>query len=240
MFGHAAPGKDVADFSHGQHIQPCAGQGIQHGGGRRGQGEVMAAGCAAKVFGTGSLKGAGDDASHAVFSREHGTGRTAIFVQLFHRDHRFVGRYLKYGVRRRIDDQCSGAQVFFAVIPQHLGPGIRPVAQNTAAGDMLKFPNDFGREAVGVGGQRRGALHPGNLPVADGGVLSAGTFPQTGKGTDGGGVWQKHICTVQIKQPHAGQIGAVEILILSDGTQSVGAAVAKVSGVRRLSDAEGI
>ena len=59
-----------------------------------------------------------------------------------------------------------------------------------------------------IGGQRRGAFHPRNLPVANGGIFAHRALLQAGKGANGLGLRLLRLHAVQMEQAQTCQIGA--------------------------------
>ena len=108
------------------------------------------------------------------------------------------------------------------------------------AGLLLIFPDQLLREALGEGGQRLRADHTGDLPVADGGILAHALLLQAGKGTDGGRAFFSGRHAVDVEQAQLLQVGAVEIGVRCNGTQRVGARIAKGGRVRLGADAKAI
>ena len=106
------------------------------------------------------------------------------------------------------------------------------------AGLFLKLMDEAVREALREGGQGFRADHTGDFPVADGGILAHALLLQAGKGTGGCIDPFAGSHAVDVEQAQIAQVGAVEIRVLCDGTQSVGALVAKRRGVRLCADAE--
>ena len=108
------------------------------------------------------------------------------------------------------------------------------------AGLLLIFPDQFLREALGEGGQRLRADHTGDLPVADGGILAHALLLQAGKGSRRGIRFLPCGHAVNVEQAQLAQIGAIEIGVVRNGTQGVGACIAKGSGIRLCADAKAV
>ena len=106
------------------------------------------------------------------------------------------------------------------------------------AGLFRKFADEGVREAVGEGRQRLRADHTSDLPVADRGVLAHALLLQAGKCADGCAAFFTGGHTVNVEHSQLLQVGAVEIGMLGNGTQRVGARIAKSGGVRLCADAE--
>ena len=108
------------------------------------------------------------------------------------------------------------------------------------AGLLLILPDQLLREALGEGGQRLRADHTGDLPVADGGILAHALLLQAGEGR------RRDIrlfpCghAVNVEQTQLAQIGTVEIGVVRNGTQGVGACIAEGGGVRLCADAKAV
>ena len=64
--------------------------------------------------------------------------RGACLVELGQRDDVLVGRDLQHRVGRRVHDQVAGLHVALAEVVDHLGAGVRPVAQRPAAGRLAR------------------------------------------------------------------------------------------------------
>ena len=108
------------------------------------------------------------------------------------------------------------------------------------AGLFLKLVDELCGEALREGGQRLRAHHTGDLPVADGGVLAHALLLQAGKGTGGSGGLFPGGHTVDVEQAQLLQVGAVEVGMLCNGSQRVGALVAKSGGIRLCADAKAV
>ena len=84
-----------------------------------------------------------------------------------------VGGDLQHRVGRRVEDQLAGAQVMLGPeLLDDLGAAGGLVAAEAQARGLLDGGDDLGREAVGVGRQRRRRHHAHELPVAGGRVLA--------------------------------------------------------------------
>ncbi len=108
------------------------------------------------------------------------------------------------------------------------------------AGLLLILPDQLLREALGEGGQRLRADYTGDLPVADGGILAHALLLQAGKGSRRGIRLFPCGHAVNVEQAQLAQIGAIEIGVVRNGTQGVGACIAKGSGVRLCADAKAV
>ena len=67
-----------------------------------------------------------------------------------------MGCHLEHRIGRSVDDPLSSIQMLLAVIPDHIGAGVRQIAQAATAGGLLEGLQDVFRETVGVSGQRIG------------------------------------------------------------------------------------
>ena len=108
------------------------------------------------------------------------------------------------------------------------------------AGLFLKLVDEAVGESVREGGQGFRADDARNFPVADGGILAHALLLQTGEGAGGGGVLFTGGHAVDVEQSELFQIGAVEVGVLGDGAEGVGALIAKGGGVRLCTDAEAV
>ena len=185
-------------------------------------------------------EGACDHAAHTVLALEHFAGDLAVAVELMHRHQLFVGGHLKYAVGAGIDDKGVFFHGLLAIILQHLRAGIGLVAQHLVAGLFLKLVDERLREALRKGGQRFGADNARDLPVADGGILAHALLLQAGKGANG--CIGLFACRDAVDVEHAepAQIGAVEVRVLCNGTQGVGALVTKGGGIRLCTDPKAV
>ena len=182
----------------------------------------------------------GDDAAHAVLAFQHLAGDLAVAVQLVYRHQLLVGRHLENAVGAGVDDEGVLLHRLFTVVLEHLRAGIGLVAEHLVAGLFLERMDQLLREAVGEGGQRFRADDTGDLPMADGGILAHALLLQPGKGTHRsvGLLPRRH--AVDVEQAQLLQVGAVEIRVLRDCTEGVGARIAKGGGVRLCADAKAV
>ena len=199
----------------------------------------MAVGGALEVGGAGPHKGARDHTAHRMGAGEHPAGDLAVAVQLLHRHNGLVGRDLEYAVGAGVDDQSAGAQMLLAVVADDVGAGVGQVADDLAPGETLKFFDHLGRESVRIGGQRLGAHHTGDLPVADGGVLAAAALLQTAK--------RAQRCRRRIagrfgdvEHSQRRQGGRVKIGVAGTRAQCVGTFIGKIGGVGRMAHAKAV
>ena len=236
----APAGEDIMDLAHRQGVQPRPGNGIQHGFGRRLQGEVMAVGGTAEGFGGGAHIGPGNDPSHAVLPGENRPGLAAGVIQLLQRDQLLLSRHLEDGVGGGIDDPLSGFQLLLAVVPDHLRAGIGQIAQPAPAGLAFKFLQNLLWEALGIGGQRLGGHHAADLPVADGGVLAHGGLPEPGHRTGGGIRLRQAVHAVDAAKARSDHMGDVENAGGLAGAQGVHPHVPELLRIGHGADAEGI
>ena len=200
----------------------------------------MAVGGAVEGIRAVAQEGAGDHTTYAVLALEHFPGDLAVAVQFLHRHKLLVGGHLKNAVGAGIDDEGVFPHGLLAVVLQHLRAGIGLVAQHLVAGLLLIFPDQFLREALGEGGQRLRADHTGDFPVADGGILAHALLLQAGKGSRRGIRLFPCGHAVNVEQAQLAQVGAIEIGVVRNGTQGVGACIAKGSGVRLCADAKAV
>ena len=240
LFGHTLAVKDIVDLAHGDHILTGILQQIQHGGAGRLQAQVVAVGGAVEGIRAVAKEGAGDHTTHTVLALEHFPGDLAVAVQFLHRHKLLVGGHLKNAVGAGIDDEGVFPHGLLAVVLQHLRAGIGLVAQHLVAGLLLILPDQLLREALGEGGQRLRADHTGDFPVADGGILAHALLLQAGKGSRRGIRLFPCGHAVNVEQAQLAQVGAIEIGVVRNGTQGVGACIAKGSGVRLCADAKAV
>jgi hypothetical protein len=149
-------------------------------------GEVLA------VF--GALEGAGfsderagDDAADAQGVAQ-AAGDVAIAVE-FGDGHDFlVGGDLEDAVGGGVADQRAGLHVFFAEFVEDGGAAGGLVADELAAGFLLKGGDQVGGERVHQGEVVEAGIHfeAGDFPVAGDGVLAVGHFAHGAPGGDGG------------------------------------------------------
>ena len=240
LFGHTLAVKNIVDLAHSDHVLTGVFQQIQHGGAGRLQAQVVAVGGAVKGVGTVAKEGAGDHTTHAVLALEHFPGDLTVAVQLVHRHQFFVGSHLKNAVSAGVDDEGVFPHGLFAIVLQYLRAGIGLVAQYLMAGFLLVLPDQLLRKALGEGGQRLRADYTGDLPVADGGILAHALLLQAGKGSRRGIRFLPCGHAVNVEQTQLTQIGAIEIGVVRNGTQGVGACIAKGSGVRLCANAKAV
>ena len=164
----------------------------------------------------------------------------ADLIQLFHRDDGLVRSDLEHTVGGGVDDECAGFHVLLAVVADDVGAGIGLVAQNLIAGFGGERIQQLLRETVREGGQRLRADHTGDLPVADGGILAHALLLQAGKGSRRGIRFLPCGHAVNVEQAQLAQIGAIEIGVVRNGTQGVGACIAKGSGIRLCANAKAV
>ena len=200
----------------------------------------MAVGGAVEGLRRAAQEGAGDDAAHAVFALQHRAGDLAIAVQLMHRHQLLVRSHLKDAVGAGVNDEGILPHGLLAVIPEHLCAGIGLVAEHLVAGLFLERMDEFLREAVREGGQRFRADHTGDLPMADGGILAHALLLQAGKGPRRGSGLLPCRHTVDVEQAELLQIGAVKVRVLCNGTEGIGARVAKGGCIRLCADAKAV
>ena len=135
----------------------------------------MSSGCSC-IISVFSHKGAGDHSAYSVFSLKHFSCNFTIAIKFFHRHNVLMSSNLEHTVRRSVYNQLSGFYVFIPVIFYHFCSGIRLIAQHAPPCFFGKFFQHFLGEAVGIGRKGIGRVHTGNLPMPDGGILSAGCF----------------------------------------------------------------
>ena len=157
-----------------------------------------------------------------------------------HRHKLLVGGDLKHAVGAGVDDEGILLHGLLAVVLQHLCAGVGLIAEDFVAGLFLELVDEAVREAVREGGQRLGADDTGNLPVADGGILAHALLLQAGKGSRRGIRLFPCGHAVNVKQAQLAQVGAIEIGVVRNGTQGVGACIAKGSGVRLCTNAKAV
>ena len=200
----------------------------------------MAVGGAVEGLRRAAQEGAGDDAAHAVFALQHRAGDLAVTVQFVHRHQLLVRGHLKHAVGAGVADEGILPHGLLAVVLQHLRAGVRLVAQHLVAGLFLERMDEFLREAVREGGQRFRADHTGDLPMTDGGILAHALLLQAGKGPRRGSGLLPCRHTVDVEQAELLQIGAVKVRVLCNGTEGIGARVAKGGCIRLCADAKAV
>ena len=240
LFGDAFAIKNIKDLADRNDVLACVLQQVQHGGTGRLQAQIVPVGGAVEGVCGAAQEGTCDDTAHAVFALEHLTGNFAVTVQFVHRHQLFIGRHLEHAVGAGVDDEGILPHGLLAIVFQHLGAGVGLVAQHLVAGLLLKFVNETLREAVREGGQRLGADHAGDLPVTDGGILAHALLLQAGKSADGGIRLFPGGHAVQVEHSQPAQVGAVEVGVLCNGTQRIGALIAKCGGIRLCADAKAV
>ena len=240
LLGHTLTVEDVKDLTNSDHIPASVLQQIQHGGAGRLEAQVVAVGGAVEGIRSVAQEGACDHAAHAVLALEHLAGDLAVAVQLMHRHQLFVGGHLKYAVGTGVDDKGVFFHGLLAVILQHLRTGIGLVAQHLVAGLFLKLVDERLREALRKGGQRFGADNARDLPVTDGGILAHALLLQAGKGADGRCGLFACGHAINVEHAHLLQVGAVEVGMFCNGTQGVGALIAKGGGIRLCANAKAV
>ena len=184
MLRRAPARKNIVDLAHGNGIQSCFLYRIQEGFSRRLQREIVPVG-STLIAAALPYKGAGDHPANTVPALQDLPGCAAICVQLLRRNHILMGGDLKHRIRRGIHDQVSGTDMLIAVLLNNRCPGPGGICQHAPAGCLTERLQHFLRETIGIGRQRIRRNQTGDLPVADGGVLTHGRFRQTGIGTGG-------------------------------------------------------
>ena len=240
FFRHALAVEDVENFADRDDVPARVLQQVQHGLARRLEAQVVAVGGAVEGIGSMAEEGACDDAAHAVLALQHLAGNFAIAVQLMHRHKLLVCGNLEHAVGAGVDDEGILPHGLLAVVLQHLCAGVGLVAEHLMAGLFLKLVDEAVGEAVREGGQGLRADDARNFPVADGGILAHALLLQAGEGAGGGGVLFTGGHAVDVEQTELFQIGAVEVGVLGDGAEGVGALIAKGGGVRLCTDAEAV
>ena len=233
-------GENVVNLAHGQAVQPRRLYGVQHGFFRRLQRKVVAVGRALEaVLGVAHV-GAGNHPADAVLPLQNFPRLAAGVVQLLQGDPLLMRRHLKHGVGGGVDDPLAGFALLLAVVPDDVGAGIGQIAQHAPAGLLLEGVQNLPGKTVGEGGQGLGGDHTGDFPMADGGVLAHGAFPQPGEGAGGGGGLRQAGHAVDVAQSRGGHVGNVQLLGGGAGTQGIDPHVPEGFRVGHRADAEGI
>ena len=233
-------GENVVDLAHGQAVQPRRLYGVQHGLLRRLQRKVVTVGRALEAVLRVAHIGAGDHPADAILSLQNLPRLAAGIVQLLQGNPFLVRRHLKHGIGGGVDDPLAGLALLLAVVPDDVGAGIGQVAQDAPAGLLLEGVQNLFGEAVGEGGQGLGGDHTGDFPMADGGVLAHGAFPQPGERAGGGGGLRQAGHAVDVAQSRGGHVGNVQLLGGGAGTQGIDPHVPEGLRVGHRADAEGI
>ena len=243
--GDALAYEDIGDLAHGDRVQTRFLDGIQHGGGGRQDGVVVAAGGA--LEGGCALKGAGDDAAHGVlavpFVGQHIPRDLADAVQLLDGHLVLVCGDLEDAVGGGVDNQLARGQMLLAVVADDVGARVGLVAEYPvarAAGELGKY---LGGKALGIGGQGIGGDDAGYLPVSDGGVLTARGLGHAGVGAHGSGLAHKvggvgH--TVDVEKAQLLHGGASKGGVVADGSEGVASLVVPFVCVGHFPDAEAV
>ena len=151
-----------------------------------------------------------------------------------------MGSDLKNGIGGSVDDPLSGFQLFRTIVPDHIGAGIRQIAQNAPSGLALKFIQYLFGKAMRIGGQRVGRYHARNLPVPDGRILAHGGFRQSCDCPRGCRRLRQIIHAVKISQSRLQQIRDGEFRRTGAGAKGIHPHIPEGRRVRHLSDAAGI
>ena len=97
-----------------------------------------------------------------------------------------VGRDLKNGIGRRVDDRLAGPDVLFAELLDDLGAARGMIAENAGHRRLRnKFIDNAWRKTVWKGRKRLLQNDPGHLPVAGGRVLAVRLERAFSKAADG-------------------------------------------------------
>ena len=145
---------------------------------------------------------------------------------------------LKNAVRRGVDDQRPGAQMFFSIVANNIGARIGLVTEHAAPGQLGEACNERVWEAVREGRQGGGGDKTGDFPVSDGGVFAHGRLPHAGKRRAGRGNASAY--TFYIEKSERGEVRAVESGVAADAAQGVAALIAEMCRVGRGADAHGV
>ncbi len=87
-------------------------------------------------------------------------------------EHIVVRCDLHHRVGRGVEDQFPGAQVVLAIVLEHLGAAVGPVAAEARTCRVLELRHHLVRETVGVGRKRDLRNHTHQLPVPGDGFLA--------------------------------------------------------------------
>ena len=151
-----------------------------------------------------------------------------------------MGCHLEHAVCAGVDDERILLHRLLTVVPQHLGAGIRLIAQHFMAGLALELLDQRIRESLREGGQRLGADHTCDLPMANGGILAHALLLQACKGAGGGRVLLPYSHAVQVKETQLAQVGAIKVGVAGNGRQGIGPLVPKSSSVRLCANAKAV
>ncbi len=158
----------------------------------------------------------GNDPPHTVASGQDLPGHPAIIIQGLHGHHRLMGCNLEYAVRGSIDDQVPRAHMLLPIVLNHLGTGVRPVAQDATACLLPKGGQHLLRESIRIGGQGIFRNESCNLPVPDGSIFPSGSLRHTGNpgcmaiGKTGNPAAFCHLHAIYLEKPHPLQVRQVE------------------------------
>ena len=123
-----------------------------------------------------------------------------------------MGGDLEHAVGGGVDDQLPGFHMLPAVVRQQLGAGVGLVAEVPPAGAAAELLQKLLGKALRVGGKGLGGNDPGDLPVADGGVLPLGGLCQTGH-RPGGPLHRRAAAhPLYVEEPQLPQVGDVQLL----------------------------
>src|ERR1044072_4569791 len=115
-------------------------------------------------------KGPGDDASNFVFAIEYAPGSFANLIQPVERDDFFVGRNLKHGIRRGVNDWLPAGDVLCSEVLDDFGSRRGEVTGD--AGFLDEAVQDWLWESVWVSRESLLQNYAGHFPVSGGGVFA--------------------------------------------------------------------
>lgn len=109
---------------------------------------------------------------------EHFARDFAVTVQIIQRHDGFVCRNLEHAVRRRIDDELAGLEMFLAQLIQNRRAGRRLVADGAASDCLFVFLDEILREAVRERRERMLQLNARDFPVSGRRILAGGNLAE--------------------------------------------------------------
>ena len=234
--GHALPRENIIDLADRDHIKPRVLQEVERGLVRRHERKVVAArGALERVF---ALKRARNDAPDAVLALADFARQLAVAVQLLDRHNALVRGDLQNAVRRGVNNQLAGPDVFPAVVGDDLRAGIGLVAEDAAPPCGREFLQKLLRKTVREGGHwllRNDAAH---LPVSDDGILAAGALGHAG--IRARGRFNSAFNAVDVEQPELLHILRRKLRRAADGAEGIRARVTEIGAVGRRADAEAV
>ena len=237
--GDAAMVEDVLNLAHAVNRLAVFGQNVAHRLGRLGA-EIAARAGALERARVVADKRTRDDAAHLQLARQQLARNLAVAVQLFQRHNRLVRRDLEHAVRRGIDDQLAGFDVFLAQLVENRRAGGGLVAQRAAADRPLKFLDEILREAVRERRERLRELNARDFPVTGGRVLAGGNLAQLAEAALGRFHPAGEARAVDVRQPQLHHMRQVRVAGVDDMAERIRALVAVLRSVRQFADAHAV